>query len=80
MRRRPPTRGAWIETWMPQALGQRVRVAPPRGGRGLKLILLAVRFAFRRVAPPRGGRGLKRERYAGYGKVCESPPHAGGVD
>ena len=57
-----------------------MRRRPPRGGRGLKLVLdqrVAETIARR---PPRGGRGLKLRRYGVGGRERPVAPHAGGVD
>ena len=53
----------------------RIPVAPPRGERGLKLLLLELWRQLVSVAPPRGERGLKFFTYSIsiYLTQCRSP-------
>ena len=55
-------------------------VAPPRGGRGLKLLGKKRIMVKPAVAPPRGGRGLKLTAFQPIYESVMSPPLAGGVD
>src|ERR1035438_9110564 len=74
----PPTRGAWIETWiLPKRLAIGIR-RPPRGGRGLKHRLHG-ESGYHRSRPPRGGRGLKLHSLQKPSFQHPVAPHAGGV-
>ena len=53
--RSPPSRGAWIEISRYLSLPHLYRVAPPRGGRGLKFVAHQVIGGIGMVAPLAGG-------------------------
>ena len=56
---RSPSWGAWIEIPILSASQPPLRVAPPRGERGLKYSVILLALCRILVAPPRGERGLK---------------------
>ena len=67
--RRSPTRGAWIETLSLSRCWSRSKVAPPRGERGLKRLLVRAANGELGRSPTRGAwietyRALDRLLYA----------------
>ena len=76
--RSPPSRGAWIEISRYLSLPHLYRVAPPRGGRGLKFPWHGDKPSCIDVAPPRGGRGLKLYILLTISAGGRSPPPRGG--
>ena len=72
----PPSRGAWIEMMGLCLCSLTRRSRPPRGGRGLKYIIL-YECRGKEGLPPRGGRGLKYQEVPLLAGNCSSPPSRG---
>ena len=76
----PSSRRAWIEIDTCSSLALLLKCRPPRGGRGLKLTDVSIRYTYRMCRPPRGGRGLKSPAAAAWHQDAAVALLAEGVD
>ena len=78
-RRSPPSRGAWIEIAILQAICDFL-MSPPSRGAWIEIRRSLAVSSVGPGRPPRGGRGLKSFRLGDLGKHGVVAPLAGGVD
>ena len=77
---RSPSWGAWIEIACFIEPSWEEIVAPPRGERGLKWLVICPSILLAAVAPPRGERGLKSLFHFLFFLSKRSLPLVGSVD